>query len=617
MKTLTLSVQSETGSQESAADALQSEMAAPEPLFSGPAPALWAGFGAVVLVFLIGMMLIIRGRVVRAKPKPQKGDTRTYFEPAGDDAEITFDDQAPAAQTTAEAQAEPEPDTWRDNKIGETEVTISHGHHDNGSLLEDDGEQAIEEAPAAPEKKKKSAFAGLFSKKSDPEPTAPVEEEDSHAEEADTGFFSPEEPSDAGHESAQSEPSYETPPPSGHRPRDDHQADRFHETNRLEVAEEAARQALQRAEEAEALAQDLKRANDEAQNVMSLGLRRHEAAMDERAEALMLMEKRLADLSDEFQTRLHDVTLAAEKPAHAVDTPGHHDPHANLSEAHFAEFADLMGEQFDALRGSVNAAIEKLSRRLDKFPASPAPVTATAARIQLSDLLRDVLAPKRYKLAHKLSNGRTADATILMPAPMAPIAIDARFPVEAFDAWQLSRNAGTEMELRRSILRNIADAGEKLIALNETADCAMMFVPSEQILSELHAHFSDVVQESYRARVWMVAPTSLMATLHTISAVMARAGIKDTTAANMMDELETLRARVSALEAERRTSASSPARAAAPAQTPAYAPPHARTGPSQNPAQYNDLFASSDAAPEQPAAPAPASADEDTPFPLR
>lgn len=545
METLALSVQSETGGLESADEALQSETAAAEPLITGPAPYLWAGVGSVLLIFIVGMMLIIRGRVVRARPKRKENQNRSYFEPAGEDAEITFDDHQPSLTDA------PPADHWRDDKVGETEVTIRHGDHDNGSLMDDDEPHPAKEEPLAAPPKKKSAFAGLFSKTPEPEPV-PSENDapDTHIID-EPGFFQEEDQHPEEQAAAADAPTahyadvsaVQTPP---------QRAAASDNSSRIEDAEDAARQALRRAEDAEALARDLKRANDEAQNVMTLGLRRHEAALDERAEALMLMEKRLADLSGEFEERLHEMTLAKEalaQPTYAQ--AAHQDPNANLSEAHFAEFADLMGEQFDTLRGSVNAAIEKLSKRLDQFPASAAPVTATAARIQLVDLLRDVLAPKRYKLAHKLSSGRTADAAITMPAPMAPIAVDARFPVEAFDAWQMSRNAGTEMELRRAVLRNIADAGEKLIAPSETADCAMMFVPSEQILAELHAHFSDVVQESYRARVWMVAPTSLMATLHTISAVMAGAGVKNTTAANMMDELQSLRTRVAALEAER------------------------------------------------------------------
>jgi len=47
-----------------------------------------------------------------------------------------------------------------------------------------------------------------------------------------------------------------------------------------------------------------------------------------------------------------------------------------------------------------------------------------------------------------------------------------------------------------------------------------MFLPSEAVYAELHASFPDVVTKSYQARVWIVSPTTLMATLNTVRAVL-------------------------------------------------------------------------------------------------
>src|SRR3712207_7589514 len=38
--------------------------------------------------------------------------------------------------------------------------------------------------------------------------------------------------------------------------------------------------------------------------------------------------------------------------------------------------------------------------------------------------------------------------------------------------------------------------------------------------AELHARHPEVVQKSFRARVWIVSPTTLMATLNTVRAVL-------------------------------------------------------------------------------------------------
>ena len=47
-----------------------------------------------------------------------------------------------------------------------------------------------------------------------------------------------------------------------------------------------------------------------------------------------------------------------------------------------------------------------------------------------------------------------------------------------------------------------------------------MFLPSEAVYAELHANFTGLVEESFRARVWIVSPTTLMATLNTVRAIL-------------------------------------------------------------------------------------------------
>ncbi len=599
MQTHALSVQADEPG--AAGETTQAVTGLSEPLISGPAPALWAGAGAFLLIFLVGMILIIRGRVTPAKSHGGKGDSRAYFEPAGEDAEIIFDEDETPEPARADAKAD-RSDHWRDDEATDTEITIDPDHkggslHEDAPELEEEPEApATELAPEKPEKKKKSAFAGLFGKKPEPEPQEDLDDEAFYADEIEEpGFFAPEV--------EDAEPVAEPEPaPPARPPAPIASPIAAAEAARVAHAEEAAQLALKRAEGAESLARDLKRANEDAQNVMKIDLRKQEAALDQRAAALAELERRLAAMSGEFQERIDAGSAKAEKLAEnapaSAPLAAYQDAPGGVSEEHFAEFANLMGEQFDALRGAVNSAVDKLSKRLDHLPAAPGAGAPTAARIQLSDLLGDALAPQRYKLRHKLSTGRTAEAAIMMPGPLAPIAVDARFPVEAFDAWHLSRNAGTETELRRAVLRNIADAGEKLISPEETADCAMMFIPSENILSEMHAHFSDLVQESYRARVFMVSPTSLMAALHTISAVMAGAGVKETSPANLIEELQSLRDRVAMLESQRSNGAS-PAKA----EKPAAPAPH-------QPAEYT-------AALETPPRKSGESGDDRLPFPLR
>ena len=61
----------------------------------------------------------------------------------------------------------------------------------------------------------------------------------------------------------------------------------------------------------------------------------------------------------------------------------------------------------------------------------------------------------------------------------------------------------------------------------ETAESALMFLPSEAVYAELHANFRTSVEKSYSERVWIVSPTTLMATLNTVRAVLKDARMRE------------------------------------------------------------------------------------------
>ena len=143
--------------------------------------------------------------------------------------------------------------------------------------------------------------------------------------------------------------------------------------------------------------------------------------------------------------------------------------------------------------------------------------------IQLADLVRDLLAPGSYEFQAKVGAGR-ADCLLKLPEPTGPIAIDAKFPLESYRAL---RAAATEAEriaagraFDQALRKHVRDIREKYIVPGETGESALMFLPSEAVYAELYAGFSNVVEESFRARVWIVSPTTLMALLNTVRAVL-------------------------------------------------------------------------------------------------
>ena len=151
--------------------------------------------------------------------------------------------------------------------------------------------------------------------------------------------------------------------------------------------------------------------------------------------------------------------------------------------------------------------------------------------IQLHDIVGKALPSDAFTMQATLSNGKRADCLIHLPQPPGPIVVDAKFPLEAYEALrraespqQLSQ-AGQFM--RSSVRAHIRAIAEKYILEGETADGALMFLPSEAVYAELHANFPDVVREGFALKVWIVSPTTCMAVLNTMRAVLKDARMRE------------------------------------------------------------------------------------------
>lgn len=151
--------------------------------------------------------------------------------------------------------------------------------------------------------------------------------------------------------------------------------------------------------------------------------------------------------------------------------------------------------------------------------------------IQLNDLVTTILPPNAYEFQVVLSNTKRADCVLKLPNPPGTIVIDAKFPLESYQALRAAQNERDKLEadrfFRASVLKHIKDIAEKYIIPGETAESALMFLPSESIYAELHANFTEVVEVSYRSKVWIVSPTTLMATLNTIRAILKDAKMRE------------------------------------------------------------------------------------------
>ncbi|MCZ6610411.1 MAG: DNA recombination protein RmuC [Alphaproteobacteria bacterium] len=144
--------------------------------------------------------------------------------------------------------------------------------------------------------------------------------------------------------------------------------------------------------------------------------------------------------------------------------------------------------------------------------------------IQLNDLVSKVLPPSAYKFQATLSNGRRADCLLELPNPPGSIVIDAKFPLESYNALQGAKDEAHKKAAQRAfaadVIGHINDIAERYIVPGETAEQALMFLPSEAVFAELHANFRNAIEQSYAKRVWIVSPSTCMAMLHTVRAVL-------------------------------------------------------------------------------------------------
>ena len=144
--------------------------------------------------------------------------------------------------------------------------------------------------------------------------------------------------------------------------------------------------------------------------------------------------------------------------------------------------------------------------------------------VQLENLVRQALPPDAWQFQHTLSNGKRADCLLVLPHPPGPIVIDAKFPLEAWyqlgDAEDESGRITARKALTQAMAKHVADIAERYIIDGETANSAILFLPSEAIYAEFHTNLTAAVENSYASRVYITSPTTLMATLNTVRAVL-------------------------------------------------------------------------------------------------
>lgn len=149
--------------------------------------------------------------------------------------------------------------------------------------------------------------------------------------------------------------------------------------------------------------------------------------------------------------------------------------------------------------------------------------------VVLENLVEQMLPPSAYGLQQKLQNGKIVDCLILLPDPPGPIAVDAKFPLTAYktmiETEDKTMRAAARKQLTADSRAHVRAIAEKYVSqsidgFESTSETALMFIPSEAVYAELHAHHEVVIDECRKHKVYLVSPTTLMATLTTIRAIL-------------------------------------------------------------------------------------------------
>lgn len=217
---------------------------------------------------------------------------------------------------------------------------------------------------------------------------------------------------------------------------------------------------------------------------------------------------------------------------------------AKALEERFADITKRVGDSIEKTAQQTSTTMGDLRERLVKIDEAQKSLTELSTHVvslqdilsnkqargafgeeQLEAIVRDQLPPAHFEFQATLSNQKRVDCVLRLPPPLGPLAIDAKFPREAYDAL---REAGADEAARVAAQRafaaaintHVRDIADKYIIPGETAEAAMMFVPSEAVYCEIYAGAKDIADKARRARVFIVSPTTLWAVLNTMRAIL-------------------------------------------------------------------------------------------------
>ena len=284
---------------------------------------------------------------------------------------------------------------------------------------------------------------------------------------------------------------------------------------------------------------------------LALGLRRMARARTDAAEDA-------AHAAREAQARLVELTRVQSEMQGRMATI------AEVFGSRQNELNKAISERLDAMTGrlgqtmteqtkSTHESLAKLQERLAVIDTAQGNIQTLAGQVvqlqhilsnkqtrgafgqsRMEAIVADGLPHGAYEFQATLSNGNRPDCLVRMPNGAPALVIDAKFPLEAWNAIRAAAESdgpdgqkAAAQAFRRDIEVHIKAIAEKYLINNETQETAFMFVPSESIFAEIHENFEALVQRAHRARIVIVSPSLLMLSIQVIQAVLKDARMRE------------------------------------------------------------------------------------------
>ncbi len=261
--------------------------------------------------------------------------------------------------------------------------------------------------------------------------------------------------------------------------------------------------------------------------------REAEERMAEIARAQAEMQGRMGALAEVFGSRQAELTKAIGERLDGMtsrlgqslteQTRSTHENLAKLQER--LAVIDTAQTNIQSLAGQVVQLQQILSNKQTR---------GAFGQSRMEAIVADGLPKGAYEFQATLSNGNRPDCLVKMPNGAPDLVIDAKFPLESWNAIRAAAEAENPdaqrfaaQAFRRDVEVHIRAIADKYLIQGETQDTAFLFVPSESIFAGIHEDFEGLVQKAHRARIVIVSPSLLMLSIQVIQAVLKDARMRE------------------------------------------------------------------------------------------